>query len=58
MIALSKSDITEVRELYEELQEKFAARGKKLYLVSAATRDGIRAVVEELAQVLRASKSA
>jgi GTP-binding protein len=58
VIALSKSDITEVRELYEELREKFAARGKTLYLVSAATRDGVRDVIGELARVLRASKNA
>jgi GTP-binding protein len=57
VIAVSKSDITEVRELYEELREKFAARGKTLHLVSAATRDGVRTVIEELAQVLRASKA-
>ncbi len=57
VIALSKSDITEVRELYEDLRQKFAERGKQLYLVSAATRDGVRAVIEELAGVLRASKT-
>jgi GTP-binding protein len=58
VIALSKSDITEVREGYEELREKFAARGKTLYLVSAATRDGVRAVMEEVTQVVRAAKTA
>ncbi len=58
VIALSKSDITEVREVYEELREKFAARGKTLYLVSAATRDGVRAVMEEVTQVVRAAKTA
>lgn len=56
IIALSKSDMTEVRDVYEELKAKFAERGKVLHLMSAATRDGVSTIIEELARILRASK--
>lgn len=56
IVALSKSDLPEVREAFEPLRERFREIGKELYLVSAATRDGIRPIIEELARLLRAEK--
>ena len=58
VIALSKADITEVRDEYERLKAAFAERGKHLYLISAATRDGVAEVLEQLTQVLRAERAA
>lgn len=53
VVALSKADLTEVQEVYPELRERFRALGKELYLVSAATREGVRPIIEELARLLR-----
>ncbi len=52
IVALSKSDITEVRDLYDDLKARFAEIGKELYLVSGATRDGLGPVLERIAQLL------
>jgi len=52
IVALSKADITEVREAYEELKAAFAARNIKLHLISSATREGIKPVIEELRAIL------
>jgi len=53
VIALSKADLPEVRDAYEPLRERFRAEGKELYLVSAATRDGIAPIIERLTTLLR-----
>ena len=42
IVALSKSDIPEVREAHPALAKKFAKKKIDLHLVSAATGDGIR----------------
>jgi len=42
IVALSKSDIPEVREAYPKLKKAFAKKKIKLHLVSAATGDGVR----------------
>jgi GTP-binding protein len=41
IVALSKADVTEVREAYEELRAKFAKKNVDLQLISAATNAGI-----------------
>jgi GTP-binding protein len=48
VIALSKSDLPETQEIYEELRARFAAEGKELHLLSAATGHGIPAVLHAL----------
>ncbi|HSC87809.1 MAG TPA: GTPase ObgE [Polyangiaceae bacterium] len=48
IVCLSKADVTEVREAYEELRAKFAERGIELHLISAATREGIKPVIAQL----------
>ncbi len=48
VVVLSKSDLPDVREAYDKLAQRFAKLGKKLQLISAATRDGIAPLVEEL----------
>ena len=42
IVALSKADIPEVREAYPKLKKAFAKKKIPLYLVSAATGDGVR----------------
>lgn len=42
IVALSKADISEVREAYPALAKKFAKKKIELHLVSAATGDGVR----------------
>lgn len=48
VIALSKSDISEVQEKFEELKEIFAKEGKELLLVSAVTQRGVDEVIRAL----------
>ncbi len=45
VVALSKADLPDVAEIYPELREAFRARGVELMLVSAATRQGLDAVL-------------
>lgn len=48
VIALSKADLPEVQELFDDLKARFAAEGKRLFLLSAATGQGVREVLIEL----------
>lgn len=48
VVALGKLDLTETREAYPELKEKFAARGVALHAISAATGEGVRELLEEV----------
>jgi GTP-binding protein len=50
IVVLSKSDISEVREAYPALRKKFKRAGVELRMVSAATRDGLQELVNELAR--------
>jgi GTP-binding protein len=52
IVALSKSDLPEVREAYPELKKRFAKRGINLWLLSSATHDGLDNVVKKLAEIL------
>ncbi len=50
VVALSKADLPEVRELFPELKDRFARElNKELHLVGAATRQGVDALIERLA---------
>jgi GTP-binding protein len=53
VVALSKSDLTDVREAYPALEKRFAVAGIKLRLISAATHDGIEALVRDLYRITR-----
>ncbi|MDB4944048.1 MAG: GTP-binding protein Obg [Labilithrix sp.] len=48
IVAMSKADITEVREAYPALKAQFAKRKVKLRLVSAATGEGIKELSADL----------
>ncbi len=48
VVALSKGDLTDVRDAYPALKRRFKRKGVELRLVSAATRDGLDALVSEL----------
>ena len=48
VVALNKSDVTEVRDRADELSRAFAERGVRLFTLSAVTGEGVRDVLEEL----------
>ncbi len=53
IVALAKSDLTDVREAYPALKQRFKEElGLELKLFSAATKDGIRPILDELALIV------
>jgi GTP-binding protein len=48
VVALSKMDVTETRDVYPEWKARFAERGITLHAVSAATGQGVRELLEVL----------
>ena len=57
VVALSKADLPEVREAYPALKEQFMSEvGRELYLISAATRDGIDDMINLLARIVADAK--
>jgi GTP-binding protein len=53
VIALTKADITEVREAYPKWKRIFEQElGRELWLISAATRDGIDDMINRLAHIV------
>jgi GTP-binding protein len=48
LVAMTKSDLPEVREAHEQLRARFAKRGLALHLVSSATGEGVRELTVEL----------
>jgi GTP-binding protein len=52
IIAMTKSDLPEVREAYEQARADFAALGKELRLISAAGFQGLDDLLQELAELL------
>lgn len=54
IVCLNKIDLPETREAYPTLRERFAARHVELFAVSAATREGLDAVLERAWALLRA----
>lgn len=53
IVALSKADLPDVTDAFEELQRRFADIGVELRLVSAPTHQGIDAIVKEVARLLQ-----
>jgi GTP-binding protein len=53
ILALSKGDLTDVREAYPELRARFKEElGRDLLLFSAATGDGVGAILDRLATIV------
>ncbi|WP_146652153.1 GTPase ObgE [Labilithrix luteola] len=52
VVAMTKSDLPDVREAYEDLKKKFAKKKVKLHLVSAATQENVRDLCIELYKVV------
>ena len=48
IVALTKADLPDVRRAYRKLRDGFRKRGIKLYLLSSATGEGVRTVVDAL----------
>lgn len=55
IVVISKADITEVREEFSQIVAAFEKRGIHPLLLSAVTRDGLKAVIEALARKLSES---
>jgi GTP-binding protein len=53
VLALSKADLTDVKEAYPALRARFAKAGLKLRLVSAATREGLLDLLNDLYRISR-----
>jgi GTP-binding protein len=53
LVALSKADITEVRDAYPKLKARFKRKKIDLHLVSAATGEGVRELVYALAALIK-----
>jgi GTPase len=53
IVALSKCDIPEVQEAHKKLAARFKRKGITLRLISAATNEGIKDLLRELAKVVR-----
>lgn len=57
VVVISKADVTEVKEEFELIKQKFQERGISPLLFSAVTREGLKEVIAALRDVLeRASK--
>jgi GTP-binding protein len=56
VVAMSKADITEVRDEYKKAKKKFAKAGVELRLVSAATGDGVDGVLRALYKLIAPAK--
>jgi GTPase len=57
IVALSKADLTEVREAYPQIRRRFEELGVELHLVSAATREGTKELCDRLYEKVRDSRS-
>jgi GTP-binding protein len=53
VVAMSKSDLPETREVFATWQKRFAKRGIPLRLISAATHDGLAALANDLYRLVR-----
>jgi len=55
VVAMSKADLPEAREVWSKVKRRFARRGIKLRLVSAATGEGVRELLSELYALVKKS---
>ncbi len=53
IVAMTKSDLPDVRDAYAEARAAFAEQGIELRLISAATHDGLDALLHALAALLK-----
>ncbi len=53
LVALTKADLPDVREAYEGLKKRFAKKKIHLYLVSAATGEGVKELLRDLLHLVR-----
>ncbi|QSB16078.1 GTPase ObgE [Natronosporangium hydrolyticum] len=58
LVALNKVDITDGRTLAELVRPELAARGLRVFEVSAATREGLRELTNAMAELVSASRGA
>ena len=58
LVVLNKVDVPEARDLAEMVVPEFEARGLPVYLVSAATTEGLRGLEFAMAQVVAAERAA
>jgi GTPase len=56
IVALTKSDLPEVRDAYPALKKAFAKKKVSLRLVSAATGDGMKQLLRDLYKLAKASR--
>ncbi|MDO8527508.1 MAG: GTPase ObgE [Deltaproteobacteria bacterium] len=52
IIVLTKMDLPEVREMRSKVENLFKKKGKKVFAISAPNREGLEALVKEVAQRL------
>jgi GTPase len=57
IVALSKMDVTETHDAYPEWKRRFALRGVDLHAISAATQEGMKALLEVVWKQLKSSDS-
>jgi GTP-binding protein len=53
LVALTKADLPDVREAYEPLRKRFLKKKVHLYLVSAATGEGVKELLRDLFHLIR-----
>jgi GTP-binding protein len=58
IVAANKLDLAEARERYAEVRGRFAERGIELWGISAATGEGVAALMREVGRRCRASRAA
>jgi GTP-binding protein len=54
IVAMTKMDLTHVREAYEETRAALALEGVELHALSAATQEGVAALMRQIAERLEA----
>ena len=58
LVALSKSDLPDVRDAHPELRARFRDElGVELHLLSSVTGDGIDTILQQLLQVIRSEST-
>jgi GTP-binding protein len=53
VVAVSKCDLPEAREAYEQVRETLGSRGVQVFAISSATGEGLRALLEALWAILK-----
>ena len=58
IVAVNKMDLPEARARWDEVRERFEALGLPVYAMSAATREGVTAVLGKAAELLAGARAA